>query len=163
MEISGVSSSVGFFPQTGKTKAVAPALKFISSQNVFITLFSLLGVSRFFLRSPTSFESLSLFFVLSPLMWFSHPVAKSVEPQLSDHSPHTGHCPLPLPVIVVSFPRWCSLLPLLFLSWRGKRWRGMGLVERQKKERGREAVRERICQNSSKTLGEAEKAAGSCS
>lgn len=29
---------------------------------------------------------------------------------------HTGHCPLPLPVIVVSLLRWCSLLPLLFLS-----------------------------------------------
>lgn len=33
----------------------------------------------------------------------------------------------------------------------------------EKKESGREAERQHICQNSSKTLGEAEKAAGSCS
>lgn len=39
-----------------------------------------------------------------------------------------------------------------------------GIGERtENKESGREAERQHICQNSSKTLGEAEKAAGSCS
>ncbi len=82
---------------------------------------------------------------------------------------HKGHCPLPLPVIVVSLLRWCSLLPLLFLSWSGKQreievWREVWDWWKDSKKKEAEKQRgERICQNSSKTLGEAEKAAGSCS
>lgn len=117
-------------------------------------------------------SSLSCSLFLSPL-WCGFLIQ---DPKMVNHScltavlSHTGHCPLPLPVILVSVVRWCSQLLLLFLSWRGKQkemevWGGIGgLVKRQKKrERAREAERECICQNSSKTLGEAEKAAGSCS
>lgn len=139
-------------------------------KNVFITLPSLLRLSRFFLRSPTSFESLVLFFFLPPLMRFSHPVAKSVEPQLSDHSP-LSHRSLPTSSSCYCGQSSSLVLPATapFPVLEGKTEqcrgmeRGMGLGEGQKKESGRESEREHICQNSSKTLGEAEKAAGSCS
>lgn len=90
--------------------------------------------------------------------------------ELSEHScltavlSHAGHSPLPFPVIVVSLLRWCSPLPLLFLSWRESRERPRYWCKQtESKGKGREAEREHICQNGSKTLGEAEKAVGSCS
>lgn len=132
-----------------------------------LALFSFL---RFFLRSPTSLEYRLLFFLLPPLMWFAYPVAKCVGPKLSNHGP-LWHRSLP-----TSSSCYCGQSSLLVLpatapfpvvqgktvSCRGME-RGMGLVEGQRKESGRESERQHICQNSSKTLGEAEKAAGSCS
>ncbi|MED6264812.1 hypothetical protein CHARACLAT_018971 [Characodon lateralis] len=38
--------------------------------------------------------SLALFFSQLPLMWFSHPASKTVQPQLSNHSP-LSHRSLP--------------------------------------------------------------------
>lgn len=52
-----------------------------------ILLFSFLRLLRLFPQVRVRQVSLALFFFLPPLMWFSHPAAKSVEPQLSDHSP----------------------------------------------------------------------------
>lgn len=73
---------------------------------------------------------------------------------------HTGHCPLPLPVIVVSLLRWCSLLPLLFLSWRGKQ-RGAEVrrgvrdwwKDRKKKEAERESTYVKTAQRCSERQG----------
>lgn len=58
--------------------------------------------------------------------------------------------------------------PFPVLEGKTERDGGMGRYwwigeKTEKRERAREAERECICQNSSKTLGEAEKAAGSCS
>lgn len=83
---------------------------------------------------------------------------------------HTGHCPLPFPVIVVSLLPWSSRLLLLFLSRdKGGRetapcrevWDLWKYRKMRKRQRSREV--ERICWRSSKTHGEAEKAASSCS
>ena len=115
--------------------------------------------------------ALALFPPPPPLMWFfliQRP--KSVEPQLSDRSP-PSHRSLP-----TSSSCYCGQSSSLVLpatapfpvlevgGGRGKRGmeRGMGLMARKKK-RGRGAEMEHICQNSSKTLGEAVEAAGSCS
>lgn len=63
-------------------------------------------------------------------MWFSHPAAKSVEAQLLDRGPaHTGHCPLPLPVIVASLRCYRSS------SCPGGRTDGDGGVEGHQRSR----------------------------
>lgn len=111
---------------------------------------------------------------LSCRLWcgFLIELPKSVEPQLSDRSP-VSHRSQP-----TSFSCYCgqsSLLvrpataPFSCTGWNTEGDRGIeayevgGKTEEEKKERGRDAEREHICQNSSKTLGEAGKAVGSCS
>lgn len=121
---------------------------------------------------PTSSKPIFLFFL--PLMQFFHPVSKkcyttAVRPQSplwhrslpTSSSCYCGHSLLVLPAT--------APFPVL----EGKRvkegWQKVrDLMEREKKRgkkwpRSREREREHICQNSSKALGEAKKAARCCS
>lgn len=137
------------------------------------------------------FPQVWIFFFLFDVA-FSHPAAlkKYVQIQLSHRKPLSlscslalclaGHCPLPLPVIVNARLRRDSQLPgFPFFSLpaavapervgmerelrRAVEERRTGKRRGKKRGGGRDAGRERICQNSSKTLGEAEEAASSCS
>lgn len=98
-------------------------------------------------------------------MLFSHLMSQKclTASSLTTVPSHTGHCPLSLPVVASSLLLRCSQPPLALLSWAG----GRVALQRCGRMEGRKSVREvertHVCQNSSKTLGEAEKATGSCS